>query len=485
MVARPQISKTAAKVATIKASFIDQASKTTMPVDGAVGGILSSSSAAASTTSNAFVSTAASVLTNPAVNAATRASLELVVSSAVGIASIDRGLLNTAIIKALSQTTFKILLPLFLGTSIVKTITKYGLTKSSLAVPALAAIQSFVLYVVTIRLLYPLFLSEEERDSDDARGTAVCASFGNAGVVPLIFCDSLFRATSLSSDNLALSTGFVSMFLVGWSPFFWSFGRSVLLDSSSSSGGGGGVESKNRRKRIGAATTTTRKEEIFDSIKIMLPPPVLGVLVGIVVATIPILRTLFVGGTGVGELSSTTATTTPALLGVVFDTAQNFGKAASPLSLLVLVSSLALGAGFGNKGLPSAPPAKKTGRGRDSTTTISFPKRWGIVSLSRFIVSPLLMLGLLKAASSPRVFLGALGEDKGLIGTSLEQPMLWFVCLLESCMPPAQNQVMMLQVANEMKQANEMATFLFSVYATSMIPLTVVISIALDNFKLL
>ena len=63
--------------------------------------------------------------------------------------------------------------------------------------------------------------------------------------------------------------------------------------------------------------------------------------------------------------------------------------------------------------------------------------------------------------------------------------MLWFVCLLESCMPPAQNQVMMLHSVNKMKQANEMATFLFSVYATSMIPLTIVISIALDKFGLI
>jgi predicted permease len=423
-----------------------------------------------------------SIAKNPAVQAATRAALELVVSSGLGIASIDRGLLDATTIKALSRTTFTILLPLFLGTSILKTITKYGLSKSSLAVPALAVIQSFVLYGMTTRFLYPLVLAPEQRDTDDARGTAVCASFGNAGVVPLIFCDSLFRKSASQNDHLALSTGFVSMFLVGWSPFFWSYGRSVLL-------GGGEAKSTSPATRSRRTTPsllptqriTKRKEELLSFAKTLLPPPVMGVLIGMVVATIPILRRLFLGD------ASSSSTVAP--LGVVFDTAQNFGKAASPLSLLVLVSSLALGAGFGTKNqpLPSPPPQSKRSDDpvgattTNTATTIPFWKRWALVSFSRFVVSPSLMLGLLKAASAPRLW----GEGKGWIGTSAEQPMLWFVCLLESCMPPAQNQVMMLQVANKMKQANEMATFLFSVYATSMIPLTVVISIALDRFGLI
>mmetsp|Transcript_2640 Transcript_2640/g.6323 ORF Transcript_2640/g.6323 Transcript_2640/m.6323 type:complete len:409 (+) Transcript_2640:2-1228(+) len=404
----------------------------------------------------AATTVAASVATNPAIHAATRAALELVVSSGVGVASIDRGLLNQQTIKALSKATFTILLPLFLGTSILKTITKYGLSKSSLAVPVLAAVQSFVLYNFTTLVLYPYFLSPEERATDDARGTAVCASFGNAGVVPLIFCDSLFRKGASQNDNMALSTGFVSMFLVGWSPFFWSFGRSILLGDSET--------------KLPAKRKTTRKEELLSKAKTLLPPPVMGVLIGMVIATIPILRRLFI--------DDGSSTSTPALLGVVFDTAQNFGKAASPLSLLVLVSSLALGAGFGPNDQTAPKPST---RSSSTTTTIPFVKRWALVSISRFVVSPALMLGLLKAASCPKFFPFS---SSSLIGTSLEQPMLWFVCLLESCMPPAQNQVMMLQVANKMKQANEMATFLFSVYATSMIPLTIVISIALDKLGL-
>jgi len=440
-----------------------------------LGAASSAAAAAAAAASVATTTTARS----PAVHAATRAALELVVSSGVGVASIDRGLLNSSTIKALSRTTFAILLPLFLGTSILKTIARYGLTRNSLALPVLAAVQSFLLYGFTTRLVYPLALSEEERDTDDARGAAVCASFGNGGVVPLIFCDSLFRNTGGDNDNLALSTGFVSMFLVGWSPFFWSFGRSVLMGRTTAAAAVEPTKGNTSRP-------SSRREDLLSFAKTLLPPPVLGVLIGILIATIPTLRKLFLSS------PSSSSPAKPAVLGVVFDTAQNFGKAASPLSLLVLVSSLALGAGFGKEGQPPSDAAAAAAASTaDDGDGIPFWKRWALVSFSRFVVSPALMLGLLRAASTPLPGFtggkssGGGGRRGGWIGSSTDQPMLWFVCLLESCMPPAQNQVMMLQVANKMRQANEMATFLFSVYATSMIPLTVVISVALDKLGLI
>lgn len=358
------------------------------------------------------------------------------------MASIQGGYLTTATIKALSQTTFFILLPLFLGTSIANTVTKYGLEASSLAVPSLAALQSFLLYAITTQVLFPLVLSDDQSSSDDANGTAVCASFGNGGVLPLIFCDSLFRA---NPDQAGLSTGYVSLFLVGWSPFFWSFGRSVLLKQTATA----------------IANTKRTNTSMVSAISKLVPAPVQGVAVGMAVATIPILRNLLVVG-------KTPASVVP--LRCVFDTAQNFGKAASPLSLLVLVSSLALGAGFGAKEAPSAKPTKNS----SSNSKIPLWKKWAIVSVSRFLVSPMLMLGLLRAVSRT-----------GIIGDRNHQPMLWFVCLLESCMPPAQNQVTMLHVENKVQQGNEMAAFLFLVYATSMLPVTLLVSLALDRLGLM
>jgi hypothetical protein len=138
---------------------------------------------------------------NPAVSAASRATIEILVSSAIGIGCIDYKLINQQSISALSSTTYKILLPMFLGTNIVKTITKYGgLTKSSLALPLLASMQSFLLYIITTKIIFPLVLlsssgnnnssSDDDddesinietiRNSDDGRGVSICSSFGKS-----------------------------------------------------------------------------------------------------------------------------------------------------------------------------------------------------------------------------------------------------------------------------------------------------------------
>ena len=73
----------------------------------------------------------------------------------------------------------------------------------------------------------------------------------------------------------------------------------------------------------------------------------------------------------------------------------------------------------------------------------------------------------------------------GLLDSSEQNPMLWFVLILESCMPPAQNSVLMLQVANKAHEATQMARFLFLTYATSMIPIVLVVSIALKSLALI
>ena len=377
-------------------------------------------------------------------SAAGRATCEMLVSSAVGIGAIDRGLLTAPMVKALSSTAFSILLPMFLGTSIIKTVTTYGLSRSSLAVPLLAIVHSSLLFALTTRIAFPLL--RIDADSDDARGSAICSSFCNSSVVPLIFCESLFRDSMAEggADKLAQSTAYVSLFLVGWSPFFWSFGRSVLI--------GSGGET--------AEVDASWRGKVLSSVKTALPPPVVGVLVGMVVATTP-LRRLFV---------STEEHEAP--LAVVYNTAQNFGRAASPLSLLVLVSSLALGAGFGGEGGAEAPAPKVSAKYEDAGE-VPFLTRWSLVSLTRFIVSPAVMYGLLCTAAR-----------NGVIGTSEKLPMLWFVCMLEACMPPAQNLVVMLQVADKMRKAGEMAAFLFSIYATSMLPIVIILSIALEKFGL-
>ena len=167
-----------------------------------------------------------SVGRSAATSAATQSMAELGIASILGAGFVQQGHLEPTIISALSKATFSILLPMFLCTSIIQSVTKYGLNKSSLAVPLLAIVQSTCLFLASKFILLPL--ASIDAESDEGRATTVCCSFGNSGVVPLIFCESLFRH-SANSDYVAQSTAFVSLFLIGWSPFFWSFGRSVLI----------------------------------------------------------------------------------------------------------------------------------------------------------------------------------------------------------------------------------------------------------------
>mmetsp|Transcript_13525 Transcript_13525/g.29378 ORF Transcript_13525/g.29378 Transcript_13525/m.29378 type:complete len:393 (-) Transcript_13525:96-1274(-) len=373
------------------------------------------------------------VASSGAFSAASRSMLELGVSSAIGAGCVQGQLLDPTTISALAKTTFSILLPMFLGTSIVKTISLYGINRSSFLVPLLGVIQPLILLQIAKYILLPIFAIDF--DSDDGRCMAVCCAWGNTSVLPLIFCESLFRYSSspaVAYDRLSSSYAQISLFLVGWSPTFWSVGRSVLM------GNGGNESFKQKLERC-------------------TPPPVLGVLVGMLVALTPLCH-LFVCGTSEQKAP---------LLSPVYNTVVNLGKAASPTSLLVMTSSLAFGAGVGKDKGESIIEAKAADVG------VGFLRQWLCVSTARFILSPALMFGLLQMA-----------EKCGLIERSSENPMLWFVMILQSCMPPAQNLILMLNVADKAKKAGETAKFLFSIYATSMMPVIIVLSFALEKLGL-
>lgn len=197
----------------------------------------------------------------------------------------------------------------------------------------------------------------------------------------------------------------------------------------------------------------------MDLAKRALPPPVVGVFVGLFIATTPLCR-LFLDSEAKAPLS------------IIFNSIANFGRAASPLSLLILVSSLAVGAGIGNHITNVDASKQVVGRGQSRHETKLLTK-WAVVSATRFLVSPSLMYGLLQLA-----------EQIGAIGGVNDNPMLWFVLILEAAMPPAQNSVTMLQVADRGDDAASLAMFLFSVYLTSMIPVVIVLTFALEKFKL-
>lgn len=187
----------------------------------------------------------------------------------------------------------------------------------------------------------------------------------------------------------------------------------------------------------------------------LFPPPVIGVFFGLVTALTP-LRNLFVA-----------TDNTKAPLAVVYNSFQNLGRAANPLALLVLTASLALGRTSGNADESSSSLQM------EGPPNNELVRRWACVSVARYILSPLFMLSLLKLAAK-----------FGRIGSSKTDPMLWFILLLQSCMPSAQNSVLMLQVADKGEEASAMAKFLFSVYFTAMLPVVLIVTVALQKLGL-
>lgn len=366
---------------------------------------------------------------SPAFGAASQAMGELAVAGCIGATCVTQNYLTADTIKALSRVSYTILLPMFLGTNIMKS--SRDISKSNLVVPLIAIFQSLVLHFLSTKLILPLFGIDP--DSDTGKTTAVTISFGNAGTLPFMFAEALFRT---NTEMLHSAYSLISFFSVGWSPFFWSFGRHVLVGDESKTG------------EIG----------FKQKIKRMLPPPVMGIMLGFIISLTSLSNLL---------LSNTEK---KAPLSVIFNSFQNLGRAANPLALLVLTSSLAIGVQNTKHNQGTSRKEIKT---NTDSKSVTFLQKWGSVTIGRFIISPLVMLIILK---------GVLRLN--IIGGYKVEPMLWFILLLQSAMPPAQNSVLILQVADRAQEASEMAKFLFSVYATSMIPIVIIITVLMQKLRM-
>ncbi len=127
------------------------------------------------------------------------------------------------------------------------------------------------------------------RDSVDGRELRMCTAFSNAGPLPLLFVDSLFAGPGLAGVR-AKAVSVISFYLLAWSPMFWVVGRSILSPSaaaaSAAAGAAGAAAERGgegwlaRARRVASSEQTAR----------LLPPPLLGCVLG-----------AFAGGTAAGR----------------------------------------------------------------------------------------------------------------------------------------------------------------------------------------
>ena len=366
-----------------------------------------------------------------------RAVSELLTCCGFGWLVTRVGLIEATTTRALAKCVFNVFLPAMLCTSVASTVAS-GAGLSLLPLPLAAWLQVGLALAIVSLIIGPRTIA----NSPGGRDVAALSSFGNSGVLPLIFADCLFRAQPVLH---ARANALVAMFLLGWSPLFWTLGFSLLSSKGSPDGEGVGGGTA-------AATAEGEPNKWEKLFRRVLTPPIIGCLAGILVGSIPPLRSLLVP---------------PYTVLPIHRCLETFGKAYSPAALLVLASSLALPAP--SKTAPDQVAQDTTGTavGLETRTV----RDLGVVMSVRFLLLPLCFSAILTLTNRLKL----LPPD----------PLRDFLLIMQSCMPSAQNAVLALQVANEPARATRMARLLLVIYLAAAVPVSVVLSVALQQSGLL
>ena len=218
--------------------------------------------------------------------------------------------------------------------------------------------------------------------------------------------------------------------LLVWSPLFWTLGRIIL-------------GSYNKSEDDVLDSTSQWKKKLRDRVVLILSPPVVGSLLGLIVGSHMTLRNLFFQPSG--------------LFHPLFSATKSFGHAYLPAALLVLAGSL-----VGNN-------TKNTVSITSSNTNTIQSKTVITLLLSRFILSPLVALATLRFLT----FLNVLPSHPRSLA------IVTYTILCEGCMPPAQNSVVMLQLDGKRDRAAKMAKLLTVMYTLATIPITLLLSACL------
>ena len=385
---------------------------------------------------------------DPAVGRLTFDSMaELMTSCAIGFTATKVGLFDGPAIRSLARVVFNIFLPSMLLTSVANTVAQQASMGVLMVVPLTAWIQ--VVLGMTIGLAISSLLLRLPRTSAAGRGITVLSGFGNSGVLPLIFVNSLFRGAAQQATRQR-ATSMVAMYLLGWSPLFWTLGFALLtgqLVSSPERTGGEHGAGETATADATDATAVSRasswRRGTLAGLQRALSPPIIACLIGLIIGSTPFLRQLF--------LPTAAGMASPLPLYRCFE---NLGRAYSPAALLVLAGSLA---------------APTDGTRAQENELGHSPSHVLAISLARFLLVPLGSFGLLQQA----LRLGWLPVD----------PLRDFVLLLQSCMPSAQNAVLAYQVSGAPSRAANMARILLAIYLVAALPVAGVLSLLLQRYS--
>lgn len=241
----------------------------------------------------------------------------------------------------------------------------------------------------------------------------MCTTFANSGPLPLLFVDAIFHNNPVM---LQKAVAYISLYLLGWSPLFWTLGYNLLCPPVDNDG-------------------ATKKNALQAAADKIISPPVLGSISGLIVGLVPFARNVLVSPEG--------------LLFPVFEAMRTLGTAYLPLAIMVLAGSLFKTPAKAGAAAPaSSAPAEKT------SWQDALPTHVAAVMFSRFLLIPTATMALVKFVA---LRWPALAAD----------PVLILVLLLQGSMPSAQNSTVILQLEGRTEQASRVAKLLLAVYLLS------------------
>jgi predicted permease len=399
-----------------------------------------------------------------------RATAQLFVAVSLGVlVARNGGILNGETVKGLSKLTYCMFQPALIFCSVSKTLQSesagaQGLSSLAIIVLPIVALLQIACGYATGRLLTRIFRMPSQADTRDVW---MCTTFANSAPLPLVFADSLF-ADSLSMQ--ADITACISFYLLVWSPVFWTVGPLILqsaperreledveLDELEGSEG-----SKNYKETANVSNSVPEGRQHCTTEQIVrkiLAPPVIGSIMGVVVGTSPMLQALFLQSDGLGA--------------PMYGAAKTFASAYLPATILILAGSMGA-AGNSNDDRNERPAelfgdaGKRKPMSPDGTSRRLSWRAVFCIAVARFVINPILTGVILNVLSTRTNLLG--------LPDSRTSAVLSFVILMQGCMPPAQNSVVMLQLENQKARATRMTTLLTVLYCMACVPVTFHIS---------
>ena len=257
-----------------------------------------------------------------------------------------------------SRLAFHVLLPCYLCTRVASTLTKTPLNQSLMVLP-FGALSQVIAGTICGMMLTKIVVTmaslkkKNRNDSDNTArvidieckddvmprlGLAACA-FGNTFTLPLVFLTEV-----LGAANADVIAGYIALYLVGWTPLLWTVGFLIIAGPAMSDAI---LREKNPVKKFALQIQETGKRIVNE----LANPPFLAMVLGVIIGTNAPLREFFVPGAK--ALSATATTSSGAIASpplefsfiagvakAIFELAVNIGAAALPMQMLVLAASL-------------------------------------------------------------------------------------------------------------------------------------------------